>query len=107
MRDLFRKEESPVRRCLLISIIWAWVAVAGAVIDRASADAAADEISLRDQAADALGRACRFFRNEISVQGGYLWRYSDDLSRREGEGKASVSTAWVQPPGTPTVGMPI
>ncbi len=60
---------------------------------------------LRNKAQDALKRAVRFFREEVAVQGGYLWRYSEDLSKREGEGEASATTAWVQPPGTPTVGM--
>jgi PelA/Pel-15E family pectate lyase len=32
-----------------------------------------------------------------------LWRYSTDLARREGEGRASETTVWVQPPGTPSV----
>jgi hypothetical protein len=40
----------------------------------------------------------------VSIEGAYLWRYSDDLSLREGENKATATTAWVQPPGTPAVG---
>ena len=52
----------------------------------------------------ALRKAVRFFRRNVAAQGGYLWRYSADLKRREGEGRASASTAWVQPPGTPSVG---
>lgn len=53
----------------------------------------------------ALRSAVRFFRDQVSVEGGYLWRYSADLARREGEGRASATTAWVQPPGTPSVGL--
>jgi len=60
---------------------------------------------LEDKARSALQRAVRFYREEVGVHGGYLWRYSDDLSKREGEGEASAMTAWVQPPGTPTVGL--
>ena len=40
----------------------------------------------------------------MSIEGAYLYRYSDDLSLREGENKATATTAWVQPPGTPAVG---
>ena len=58
----------------------------------------------REAASDSLRRAVAFFRNEVSSEGGYLWRYSSDLSRQEGEGSATPSTAWVQPPGTPSVG---
>ena len=57
------------------------------------------------QASEALRRAVTFFRSDVSVEGGYLWRYSADLARREGEGAATPSMAWVQPPGTPSVGL--
>ncbi|MHC4180324.1 MAG: pectate lyase [Planctomycetota bacterium] len=67
--------------------------------------ARSDEAALRRQAARALRQAADFFRTEVSTEGGYLWRYSEDLARREGEGRASASTVWVQPPGTPSVGM--
>ena len=59
---------------------------------------------LRSESLAALHRAAHFFRTEVAVEGGYLWRYSEDLARREGEGKADASTIWVQPPGTPAVG---
>lgn len=62
------------------------------------------EDPLNGQAAKGLRRAVDFFRTKVAVEGGYLWRYSDDLSRREGENKATASQAWVQPPGTPSVG---
>ncbi len=52
----------------------------------------------------ALHKAVSFFHERVSVQGGYVWRYSADLSKREGEGKVGEKTAWVQPPGTPYVG---
>jgi hypothetical protein len=41
----------------------------------------------------------------VAVEGTYLWQYSEDLSQREGEGKATATQGWVQPPGTPTVGL--
>ena len=65
----------------------------------------AGEAALKDQAANAMRRATDFFRTKVSTQGGYLWRYSEDLSRREGEGIATDTMVWVQPPGTPSVGM--
>lgn len=52
----------------------------------------------------ALHKAVKFFNDEVSIQGGYLWKYSADLSKREGEGKVEATTAWLQPPGTPFVG---
>lgn len=63
------------------------------------------EDNLAVDAAQALHRATSFFRETVAVQGGYLWRYSADLTRREGETKATDTMAWVQPPGTPSVGL--
>lgn len=61
--------------------------------------------SLSKKDADAaLRKAVGFFRKQVSIEGGYLWRYSSDLKSREGERTASATTAWVQPPGTPSVG---
>lgn len=57
-----------------------------------------------EQAQKALQRAVRFFQNDVSASGAYLWQYSADLKLREGEGVATATQAWVQPPGTPTVG---
>jgi len=56
------------------------------------------------EALKALERATEFLRS-ISTHGGYLWKYSEDLKERWGEGKASQTQIWVQPPGTPSVGM--
>ena len=60
---------------------------------------------LRADAAEALWRAVGFYRRDVSSHGGYVYRYSADLARREGEGKTDVDTVWVQPPGTPAVGL--
>lgn len=64
----------------------------------------ADE-PLVEQARSALRRAVTYFRTKVATEGSYLWRYSEDLSKREGEGKATATQAWVQPPGTPAVGL--
>ena len=62
------------------------------------------ESPTRDEAAAALKKAVAFFRDKVSVEGTYVWRYSDDLTLCEGETKATRTTAWVQSPGTPAVG---
>jgi hypothetical protein len=53
---------------------------------------------------EALRKAVAFFDGQVSIEGAYLWRYSEDLSLREGEEAATATTAWLQPPGTPAVG---
>lgn len=64
----------------------------------------AQETPAPTSANEALHRAVAFFREQVSVEGSYLWRYSADLKYREGEGKADDRTGWVQPPGTPFIG---
>lgn len=60
--------------------------------------------ALREQARDAMLRAVKFYSERVAAHGGYVYRYSDDLKKREGEGATALDTVWVQPPGTPTVG---
>lgn len=59
---------------------------------------------VRDDALAAAKKAATFYSRQVATEGGYLWRYSADLKLREGEGKVTGRTVWVQPPGTPAVG---
>ncbi len=59
----------------------------------------------REQVQTAMHRAVTFFRQHASAGGGYVYQLSGDLQRREGEGEVGPTTAWIEPPGTPTVGM--
>ena len=65
----------------------------------------AQDGSFRPEAEKALKKAVTFFRTHVATEGGYLYRYSEDLSKREGEGRTNDRTVWVQPPGTPAVGL--
>ena len=60
---------------------------------------------LPEQAVLAMRKAAGFFRTEVASHGGYVYYYSVDLKQRWGEGVATSDQVWVQPPGTPTVGM--
>jgi hypothetical protein len=53
---------------------------------------------------DAMKRAARFMTEEAAVEGGYVWQYLPDFSRRWGELEAAPTMIWVQPPGTATMG---
>lgn len=81
-------------RLLLGSVCWLafWQA----------ASAADDDLPQR--AAAALGKACRYMVDEVSTEGGYMWRYTADLSQRAGENVGGEQTVWIQPPGTPSMG---
>ena len=62
------------------------------------------QADLHKEALEAARKATAFLTDQLSTEGGYLWRYSADLAKREGEGIVTTQTVWVQPPGTPTVG---
>ena len=64
---------------------------------------AADDGLARDARAT-MEKATAFMRS-IATEGGYLWRYSPDLKVRAGEEIATATQIWVQPPGTPSMGM--
>lgn len=51
-----------------------------------------------------LKKVVDFHRTQVGYRGAYLWRYSADLTRQEGEGVATKTSGWTQPPGTPAVG---
>ena len=59
---------------------------------------------IKEEAEATLKKAANYFYGTVATNGGYLWKYSKDLKKREGEGKATNTQIWVQPPGTPAVG---
>lgn len=59
----------------------------------------------RDTATSAMKKAAEYYYGHVASHGGYVYHYSLDLRQRWGEGIATVDQIWVQPPGTPTVGM--
>ena len=65
----------------------------------------AQDNALRSEAQTALRKAADYYRTKVAAHGGYVYYYSLDLSQRLGEGVADPDQIWVQPPGTPTVGL--
>ncbi|HET6423447.1 MAG TPA: pectate lyase [Planctomycetaceae bacterium] len=72
------------------------------LIGTVQAFAAADDLPA--QARAAMDRGVAFFHQQVAAHGGYVYLYSADLKKQEGEGKTTRETVWVQPPGTPSVG---
>src|SRR5688572_2795563 len=66
---------------------------------------AAEPLPTPEEARAAVKKAVGFYRGKVAVHGGYVYRYSADLQKREGEGKTGPDTVWVQPPGMPSVGL--
>lgn len=63
------------------------------------------DAALVDEALGAMKQAAALYRDRVASHGGYVYYYSPDLGEQWGEGKYSRETIFVQPPGTPTVGM--
>lgn len=59
----------------------------------------------RTDVESALKKAATYFATRVATNGGYLWVYSLDFKERRGEGEATETQIWVQPPGTPAVGL--
>lgn len=62
-------------------------------------------VQSKDDTLQAMKKASAFYRGSVARHGGYVYYTSTDLQERWGEGKASADQIWVQPPGTPTVGL--
>lgn len=70
---------------------------------------------LRAASLEAMKRAATYYVEKLSAHGGYVYHYalgndsdSDqalEITARWGEGPATNKQIWVQPPGTPTVGL--
>ncbi|MDA2925615.1 pectate lyase [Acidobacteria bacterium AH-259-G07] len=59
----------------------------------------------RKEVLAAMKTATDFMMNTVSTRGGFVQKYSLDLKEKYGELKARDSMIWVEPPGTPTVGL--
>lgn len=70
----------------------------------ASATPAADAPP-RAQVLAAMKKAATCYRQKAAAHGGYVYYWSPDFSQRWGEGQATAAQIFVQPPGTPAVGM--
>jgi hypothetical protein len=89
-----------MRRATSIAASSVWSLV---VLAHVSGGAAAELTP--DRASSALRRAVTFFRQNCGTEGGYVYRVSSDLKLWAGEDPVGPRTAWLQPPGTPAVGM--
>lgn len=64
----------------------------------------AQKENLSQQAEQAMLKATKYMVDSISTNGGYVWYYLPDLSRRWGEMEAYETMIWVQDGGTVSVG---
>lgn len=60
--------------------------------------------NLRANVLQAMKMSTDFMTSRVAVHGGYVYKVTLDLTHRKGEGNATATEIWVQPPGTPEVG---
>ncbi|MEZ5366189.1 MAG: pectate lyase [Bryobacterales bacterium] len=75
------------------------------VLPLALACAAPAQQPSREQILDGMHKAARFFREDVSTEGGYQFRYAADLSFGRSEHASGPTQVSVQRDGTPRVGM--
>jgi PelA/Pel-15E family pectate lyase len=81
---------------------WFGMALAWALAASLSTPVAAAPERTRIEAT--MKRATRFMVEKVATNGGYVWSYLPDMSRRWGEMEAFPTMIWIQPPGTATMG---
>jgi PelA/Pel-15E family pectate lyase len=80
------------------------MAAAALLVSPIRAGQAKPEAPLQVQALEAMKSATAYMVDTVSTNGGYVWDYLPDLSRRWGEMEAFDTMIWIQPPGTTSMG---
>ena len=62
------------------------------------------KLTLEDEIQETMLKATRFMVEDVSYNGGYVWYYLPDFSRRWGEMEAYKTMVWLQHPGTISMG---
>lgn len=83
-----------MKKIILLLLAAGSVATAGAAPKKNTGD---------EQVLAAMKRATQYMYDKVSTQGGFVWNYSEDLTRRWGELEAYPSMVWIEK-GTPAVG---
>ena len=91
-------------RCLLALIIVATIRVSLDTVGLRADDGVPPQ-DMESKCTVGMLKATRYMRTNVSVKGGYVYKVTLDLKQRWGEGVATPTEIWVQPPGTPAVGM--
>lgn len=73
------------------------------ILVHTSAGTSAQTIT-KDEVLKTIFKATKFMDEKVSVNGGYVWYYKQDLSRRWGEMEAFPTMVWIQGPGIVSMG---
>jgi len=69
-----------------------------------TSQASAQSKKINDEVRNKMLQATRYMVDNVSVNGGYVWYYLPDFSRRWGEMEAYKTMIWLQEPGTISMG---
>jgi len=64
----------------------------------------AQQNNLKEKVKEVMLKSSKYMIENVSTNGGYVWYYLPDLSRRWGEMEAYKTMIWTQSPGTVSVG---
>ena len=70
----------------------------------ASLQLSSQKKDLQNEVRQTMLRATRYMVEKVSTNGGYVWYYLPDFSRRWGEMEAYKTMIWIQSPGTVSMG---
>lgn len=93
-----------VSKRTLLRPLMALALAAATPLVASAAPAVAAEATSRAEVLATMKRATQFMVEKVSYNGGYVWSYLPDMSRRWGELEAYPTMIWIQPPGTATMG---
>ncbi len=94
------------KHCCPVELFWSILLFLFVSVSRVGwCDDAPDKLLSSAKALVAMKKATDFMTSQVAVHGGYVYDVTLDLKVRRGEGKASATEVWVQPPGTPAVGL--
>ena len=68
------------------------------VLPLSAIPAEAARADLAEEAGEAMKKACSYLIDEVSCNGGFVWYYLPDFSRRWGELEATPTMIWIPEP---------
>jgi PelA/Pel-15E family pectate lyase len=86
------------------SWVFTFLTVTVFMVSPLHAEKSQKEAPLLDKVLTTMKDATQYMVETVSTNGGYVWNYLPDLSRRWGEMEAYDTMIWMQPPGTTSMG---
>jgi PelA/Pel-15E family pectate lyase len=92
------------RSLIFLMLLFTFTLFSSLVMAASKSSASKTSQSKEKEALSAMKKATHFMMDTVSNHGGFLWKYTTDLTEQWGEIPARKSQVWVQDPGTVGVG---